>query len=180
MGRDAVLGLPALRHDAHAAALRPHLRVVSPKRKAAPSRRRRVSHAAAYQAFVFFAVAVAVVATLGVGRVWLSVLATQASIDSTKLRQDIKNERYRGDLLEVQQSALATPSRILAIASGTLGMAPATSVAYLRLTSDEPAVAAPVGDAAPQQVGILERAMDIAAGEAQVLLVGDVGLASSR
>ncbi len=63
---------------------------------------------------------------MGVGRVWLSVQATQASIDSTKLRQEIKSERYKGDLLEVQQSALATPSRILAIASGTMGMAPAT------------------------------------------------------
>jgi cell division protein FtsL len=158
------------------------LRIVKPVKKASPSKRHRVSHAAAYQGFVFFAVAVLVIAILGVGRVWLSVQAAQASIDSTSLRQQIKSERYRGDLLEVQQSALATPSRILAIASGTLGMAPATSVAYLRLAGNQAAQAAPVSTdgSAKRGVGMLERAMDIAAGEAQILLVGDVGLASSR
>ena len=176
------MGVAALRQESHTAVVRPHLRVVRPARKPAASKSRRVSHATAYQTFVFFAVAVLVVATLGVSRVWLSVQATQASIDSTKLRQDIKNERYRGDLLEVQQSALATPSRILAIACGTLGMAPATSVTYLQRSENKVASAAPVGDASTTKptVGIWERAMDIAAGEAQVLLVGDVGLASSR
>ena len=131
---------------------------------------------------MFFAVATLVIATLGVSRVWLSVQATQASIDSTNLRQEIKNERYRGDLLEVQQSALATPSRILALASGTLGMAPATSVKYIRPTQDAPTQTTPVDEVstAKARVGIVERAMDIAAGEAQILLVGDVGLASSR
>ena len=176
------LGLPALRHESRTATARPHLRVVRTAPKPSKSKRRRVSHASAYQAFVFFAVATLVIATLGVSRVWLSVQATQASIDSTNLRQQIKNERYRGDLLEVQQSALATPSRILALACGTLGMAPATSVTYLRLTQDAPTQATPVDVAASakRQVGIVERAMDIAAGEAQILLVGDVGLASAR
>jgi cell division protein FtsL len=176
------MGLPALRHDSHAVSDRPHLRLVRPKRNSSSAKRRGVSHAAAYQAFVFFAVAVAVIALLGVGRVWLSVQATQASIDSTKLRQEIKNERYKGDLLEVQQSALATPSRILSIATGTLGMAPATSVTYLRLADGATAQAAPTPSEAKtsQGVGLMERAMDIAAGEAQVLLVGDVGLSSSR
>jgi cell division protein FtsL len=176
------LGLPAVRQESHTAAARPHLRVVRPVRKPVASKRRRVSHAAAYQVYVFFAVAVAVIAILGVSRVWLSVQATQASIDSTNLRQAIKSERYQGDLLEVQQSALATPSRILEIATGTLGMAPATSVTYLRLTADEIAQAPPAdgGSAPKREVGIVERAMDIAAGESQVLLVGDVGLASSR
>jgi cell division protein FtsL len=161
---------------------RPHLRVVRPQRKASSSKRRRVSHAAAYQTFVFFAVAVAVIALLGLGRVWLSVQATQASIDSSKLRQEIKSERYLGDLLEVQQSALATPSRILAIATGTLGMAPATSVTYLRFTGSETAQTVPVVEGSDGARGgsFMERAMDIAAGEAQVLLVGDVGLSSSR
>lgn len=174
------MGLPALRHESSTAAPRPALRVVRPKQKARPSSRRRVSHAAAYQAFVFFAVAVAVIAILGVGRVWLSVQATQASIDSTRLRQEIKSERYKGDLLEVQQSALATPSRILAIASGTMGMAPATSVTYLRLVSEAPAPVASATVADKGDESIVERAMHAAAGEAQVLLVGDVGLTSSR
>jgi cell division protein FtsL len=159
---------------------RPYLRVVRPKPATSKAKRRRVSHAAAYQAFVFFAVAVAAIAVLGVGRVWLSVQATQASIDSTKLRQEIKSERYRGDLLEVQQSALATPSRILAIATGNLGMAPATSVTYLRLTSEAPLAGSVVASSEEHGEGIVERAMHAVAGEAQVLLVGDVGLTSSR
>lgn len=175
------MAVAARKIESHTATTRPHLRIVRPQKKAASSKRRRVSHASAYQAFVFFTVSVAAVAALGVGRVWLSVQATQASIDSTKLRQEIKNERYRGDLLEVQQSALATPSRVLAIANGTLGMAPATSVTYLRLTGDGIAPTQPVGGPTSQpKVGMLERAMDIAAGEAQVLLVGDVGLSTSR
>jgi cell division protein FtsL len=176
------MGLPALRHDSHTVSTRPHLRLVRSEGKSASAKRRGVSHAAAYQAFVFFAVGVAVIALLGVGRVWLSVQATQASIDSTKLRQEIKNERYKGDLLEVQQSALATPSRILSIATGTLGMAPATSVTYLRLADTTIAKASPAPGRAPtsRRFGLVERAMDIAAGEAQVLLVGDVGLTSSR
>ncbi len=88
-------------------------------------------------------------------------------------------------MLEVQQSALATPSRIQAIAGGTMGMAPAASVSYLDLR----------GDSAPDSVGTLAsakavpssglsgalaQAMEVAASEARVLLVGDVGLASSR
>jgi cell division protein FtsL len=174
------MGLPALRHESHTATTRPHLRLVRPKAKASTSKRRRVSHAAAYQAFVFFAVAVAAVALLGVGRVWLSVQATQASIDSSKLRQEIKSERYRGDLLEVQQSALATPSRILAIATGNLGMAPASSVTYLRLNSEAPVVSPAADGSGKRGESIVERAMHAAAGEAQVLLVGDVGLTSSR
>ena len=45
---------------------------------------------------MFFAVVVTLVCTLGLGRVWLSVQAAQASIDSTRLRRDIKLEQYQG------------------------------------------------------------------------------------
>ena len=176
------MGTPAVRHAPHTTATRPNLWVVKPARKPSASKRTRVSHAAAYQAFIFFAVSVTVVAVLGMGRVWLSVQATQASADSVSLRQEIKSERYRGDLLEVQQSALSTPSRILSVATDTLGMAPATSITHIRLTGDRAAAASqPVTVvAAKPGTGFLERVMDIAAGEAQVLLVGDVGLTSSR
>jgi len=122
---------------------------------------------------------------LGFGRVWLSVQAAQASIDSGKLRRDIKIEQYQGDMLEVQQSALATPSRIQAIAGGTMGMAPAASVSYLDLRGDSaPNPSATLASAKPVPSdglsGTLAKAMDVAAGEARVLLVGDVGLSSSR
>jgi len=143
------------------------------------------TNASVFQAYVFFAVVVALVCTLGLGRVWLSVQAAQASIDSTKLRRDIKLEQYQGDMLEVQQSALATPSRIQAIAGGTMGMAPAASVSYLDLrdTSAPPPkdiVAASAAAPGSGFAGALGKVMEAAASEARVLLVGDVGLASSR
>jgi cell division protein FtsL len=181
------MGLPALQHDVHvAASRRPHLRVVKPARKPSSAKRRAThTNASVFQAFVFFAVVVALVSVLGLGRVWLSVQAAQASIDSGKLRRDIKLEQYQGDMLEVQQSALATPSRIQAIAGGTMGMMPAASVSYLDLRggptsnpSGSVASAKPVPGTGLS--GAFAKAMEVAAGEARVLLVGDVGLSSLR
>jgi len=135
--------------------------------------------------YIFFAVIVGVFALLGVGRVWLSVQAAEASIDSGQLRREIKVERYRGDMLEIQQSALATPSRIQAIAGTTMGMTPASSVSYLDLSKVcAPVTPGAIADAPRTAKGgvsaLLAKALDVAAGEAQILLVGDVGLASSR
>ncbi|HEY5541220.1 MAG TPA: hypothetical protein VIL41_07190 [Coriobacteriia bacterium] len=178
------MGLPALKHEPRPEPRRPHLRVVenAPVRK--PKRRAATSHAAAHQAFIFFAVIVGVVAVLGVGRVWLSVQAAQASIDCGKLQTAIKAARYEGDMLEIQQSALATPSRIQAVAVGTMGMAPATSISYLRL---EPGGAGtvefaenPAPAASPASQAVLHDLVGVVAAEARMLLVGDVGLASSK
>lgn len=184
------MGMPALRHDSPVASVpRPRLRVVKPgtrvpasrstSAKKSPSR----AHSAARDLFRFFGVVVVAIALLGVGRVWLSVQAAEASIDSTTLRRDIKQERYVGDMLEIQQSALATPSRIQAIAGTTMGMAPATTVSYLDMRGSETAreQTAPADIAVSgASSGLLARVMDVAAGEAQVLLVGDVGLVSSQ
>lgn len=180
------MGLPALRHDSQTEHdRRPHLRLVKPHVEAKPRHRSRASHSAAYEMYVFFAVAVGVFALLGVGRVWLSVQAAEASIDSGQLRREIKLERYQGDMLEIQQSALATPSRIQAIAGTTMGMAPASSVNYLDLSATTApttpgAIATGPGAARNGVSGMLAKALGVAAGEAQILLVGDVGLASSR
>jgi cell division protein FtsL len=176
------MGLPALKHDHRTEHKRPHLRVVRPELVRKPGRSRQAANAGAHQAFMFFAVFIVVVAVLGLGRVWLSVQAAQASIDSGKIRTAIKAARYEGDMLEIQQSALATPSRIQAIAVGTMGMAPATSVSYLEMRDVE---AAPTSDTAVKPataVGskVMEQVMTAAAGEARMLLVGDVGLSSSR
>jgi cell division protein FtsL len=121
------------------------------------------------------------VAVLGMGRVWLSVMAAEASLDANALRQEIKNLRYEGDMLEVRQSALGSPSRILAIAGATMDMAKAEDVTYIDLPAETFASAKtqdrPVSDAGRDWLGV---ALDLAAGEAQILLVGDVGLASAR
>ena len=180
------MGLPALRHDAQTEHdRRPHLRLVKPHVEVTPRHKSGASHSAAYEMYIFFAVIVGVFALLGVGRVWLSVQAAEASIDSGQLRREIKVERYRGDMLEIQQSALATPSRIQAIAGTTMGMTPASSVSYLDLSKvSAPVTPGAIADAPRTAKGgvstMLAKALDVAAGEAQILLVGDVGLASSR
>ena len=63
----------------------------------------------------------------------LAVQATETSFDAGILREDIKAERLYGDLLEVDKSALTTPSRIEAIAGSTMRMADAADVDYLAL-----------------------------------------------
>jgi cell division protein FtsL len=181
------MGLPALREQSRQTARRPHLQVVRPgakkaKKPASGAQRRIAAHRAAHQAFVFFAAVVFVAAVFGVGRVWLSVQAAEASIDCGKLRSAIKAARYEGDMLEIQKSALATPSRVQGIAVGQLGMAPATSVSYLQIDSSKTPVAPkaeqPVAEAA--HPAILDTLIEIAAAQARMLLVGDVGLSSSR
>lgn len=181
------MGLPALKHEPPARARRPHLRVVREQKRSVRPRQSTQTNASAFQAYVFFAVIVSLVCVLGLGRVWLSVQAAQASIDSSRLRRDIKLEQYQGDMLEVQQSALATPSRIQAIAGGTMGMAPAASVSYLDVRQRPTGSAGSGGGVAGRPVAsasgfsaALEKVMEVAASEARVLLVGDVGLASSR
>jgi cell division protein FtsL len=180
------MGLPARKQEQRVTARRPHLRVVESKaagpKKATKKRSRAAQHAAARQAFVFFAVLVVVVAVLGAGRVWLSVQAAQASLDCGKLRVAIKAARYEGDMLEIQRSALSSPSRIQAAAVGQLGMGPATSVSYLNIDSRKsPEVAAvPSNPQGPKRPAMFETLMGIAVAQARMLLVGDVGLASSR
>ena len=180
------MGMPALRHESPLpASRRPHLRVVRPQARArVPKRPRARTDDSVLQGFIFFAVVVVLVCCLGLGRVWLSVQATQASMDSAQLQRDIKLEQYQGDVLEVQQSALATPSRVQAIATSAMGMTTATSVSYLDLRQ------VPTGHAGREVVARASRAsgmsatvataLQAAASEARVLLVGDVGLSSSQ
>jgi len=183
------VGLPALRHDATHGARRPHLRLLPSPKKGA-GRRSRDELAAARAKFRLFVVVTALVALLGVGRVWLSVSATTVSLEANELRARIETERYEGDMLEARQSSLGSPSRIRAIAGKAMGMAPAESVSYLDLTKQEKKSsgdrkpATEVSKASVAGESSLQRAlgniMDLTAGEAQVLLVGDVGLASTR
>lgn len=160
------------------------LRLVPPASPGRASRATRQQELTARRNFRMFATLLTVLAVLGTVRVWLSVQATEACLQADRLRTDIRNERYEGDLLEVRQSALGSPERIRAIAGKALGMAPASSVSYLELGSKRAATAvAPVAKAEVAPSGLaqaLSNVMDLTAGEAEVLLVGDVGLASSR
>ncbi len=178
------MGLPALRHEPKTSRTRgPRLKVVTASKPRTGARRKTSSVESARSAFRVFAVVVFVVAVLGVGRVWLSVRAAEASIRANELRSDIKAERYEGDMLEVRQSALGSPSRIRAIAGTAMGMAPARKVTYLDLaTNTKPSATEKVADAPGHSAvkRFVSDMMDLSAGEAQVLLVGDVGLASQK
>jgi len=184
------MGLPALRQEPRSARARtPRLSVV---RSAPPKPNRPRSTVAAAEAarsaFRTFAIVVIVTAVLGIGRVYLSVQAAEASMEANRLRGDIKNERYEGDMLEVRQSALGSPSRIRAIAGQAMSMAPAQEVTYMDLQQPpaavgsgvEKTVGASVAGGHDGAAGFVARMMDLTAGEAQVLLVGDIGLTSSK
>lgn len=176
------MGQAARKIETRRAAAKPRLTLVKPSRKPASRRKSKAAIAtAARQAFTTFAVVIGVVALLGMGRVWLSVQAAEASIEANDLRRDIKLERYEGDMLEIRQSSLGSPSRIRAIACAAMDMAPAEKVTYLELTPEMPvAKKEPAAPAGGGFKGAVASILDLTAGEAQVLLVGDVGLASSR
>jgi cell division protein FtsL len=130
-----------------------------------------------------FATLVAVVSALGVARIWVSVRAIEASFEANQLRADIRSERYEGDMLEVRQSALGSPSRIREIAGRAMDMAPANQVTYLQLR--EPAKSeSRVSRAGVADIPVLRKLVaafkELTAGEAEMLLVGDVGLTSTR
>lgn len=184
------MGLPAVRRDA-APATRPRLRLVPPAKRAPRRNSKAASAQAARRNFTMFAIVVVVVSLLGIGRVWLSVEAAQASADASRLRDSIRAERYKGDMLEVRQSALGSPARIRKIAGKAMDMAPADNVSYLDLStlgakknsgSQKATGSARVSEASVAGAldGVISKMMNLAAGEAEVLLVGDVALASGR
>jgi cell division protein FtsL len=178
------VGSPARKVQAKREPRGPHLRLVPPATRTGKTRAARQQELTARRNFRMFATLVTVVASLGMVRVYMSVQATEACLAADQLRTEIRNERYEGDLLEVRQSALGSPERIRAIAGKAMGMAPARSVSYLelkstrRVKSDEPSARAGAGKVGLAKV--LSNVMDLTAGEAEVLLVGDVGLSSSR
>lgn len=176
------MGVPAYRLEpARARERAPRLRLVRTTSAKRPGSKRARSTSAAYDLYVTFLVLLVALGVLALGRVWLSAEAAEASIASSKLRAEIKAARFEGDMLEIQASRLATPSRIESIAGGAMGMASPTSVTYMNLGGATVAA----GESASNQAdgglkGAVATAMSMAAGEAEVLLVGDVGLASSR
>jgi cell division protein FtsL len=126
----------------------------------------------------------------GVVRVSLAARAAEASIDAWELRSEVKAERQLGRTLEADRSALASPSRIEELACETLNMTRPAQVCYLEIP--EAAVAASVGEVPSEEGGseparvreaaerVVATLADLAASEAEVLLVGDMGLGTLR
>jgi hypothetical protein len=165
----------------------PRVRATSRPRSAAD-----VSGARAiFAAFMWVAIGVAAV---GMVRVGIMARVAEMSLTEGSLRNSIKSERVVAGQLEVDKSALMAPSRVESIASATMQMTKPVSVNYLVLPpeSKNAASGAPTAASAGAPVGAQARAttsgvggvigavLDMSAGEAQSLLVGDVGLAGSR
>jgi len=191
------MAMPAVKRDqSNERPPSPRLRLVrSSSRRAsgsrrAPSAREQASRVARCRRnFRLACVALVILTGVGMVRVELTVRATETSLMANALRQDIESERIRSEALEARRTALCAPGRIESIACASMGMGAADSVAYLDLPDDPQADAAEqpdrdamsAGAGTSQRIaGVLASIMRMTAGEAQVLLVGDAGLASSR
>lgn len=160
----------------------PALRVVRGGRRTSPAR----SRALASGAFRAVTIGITILALAGVARVTFAAHAAEASIDAWELRSQVKAERLTERSLEADRSALAAPSRIEAVACETLNMSRPSQVAYLQLPEAAPAEGAPEATDAPavaakvKVADVVATVVQLAADEAEVMLVGDVGLGSFR
>ena len=175
------MGVAARRLEHEFVPSRPRLKVV----RGASRRTRSRSTAAAESAFRAAVLCMVVLALAGVARVSLAARAAEATIDAWELRGEVKEERLRTRALEADRSALAAPSRIESLAAQTLNMTRPAQVCYLQLcdpvdTADVAATEVPATAAPAALTGAWATLMDLAASEAQVLLVGDMGLGSLR
>jgi cell division protein FtsL len=184
---------PRTRDRARAAT--PSARACASSKPRASKRTRARSNAssarAVFAAFVWIALGVAAVAMVRVG---IMARVAEMSLTEGSLRSSIKSERVVAGQLEVDKSALMAPSRVESIASATMQMTKPVSVNYLLLPPDTTRAASgsPAAATAAARVGasvrsttsglgdVIGAVLDMSAGEAQSLLVGDVGLAGSR
>lgn len=169
------------------AAARNHLRLVTTppaKRtagRAADRSRVRAEEARAKAAFTAFMTVLLCAIVLGGARVTLIAKAAEASMSETTIQTNIKQQREVADQLEVDRSALSTPSRIAGIASQSMDMGEPRSVRYISESEAVGSAATGSGGSAGARLdGVVGAVVDLSAGEAQSLLVGDLGLAGSR
>lgn len=192
------MAVPALKREARQEA-GPVLRLVRGGRRQRGSGRPRAHRSTAahvqHHRRIFNSLLVTLFLVMGLAmlRVQVTVSATEAALSANALKSEIESERIRAEMLEADRSALATPSRIESIAQVSMGMDVAEVVSYIEIPSSEPGGAVDVGPQAsgvPDESGessagerladLLSDVMQMAAGEAQVLLVGDAGLATAR
>jgi cell division protein FtsL len=122
-----------------------------------------------------------VLAVAGVLRVSLAVQAAEAAVDASALREQVRAEKLESRVLEADRSVLASPSRIEVLACETLNMDRPAEVCYIELPATSPSRASSaVARSDRQGPSVMATLMDLAAGEAQVLLVGDMGLGTAR
>ncbi|HEY5516843.1 MAG TPA: hypothetical protein VIL15_01105 [Coriobacteriia bacterium] len=163
----------------------PPARAPRPRTDATARTRARAEEARARSLFTGFLVVFLCVIALGGARVTLTSRAAEFAVGESRLAADIRQQRVAVDQLEVDRSALSTPSRIAGIAATSMSMGEPKSIKYISASDVGAADAALTSQAAGAAgSGIFEKVVDavveLSAGEAQSLLVGDLGLAGSR
>jgi cell division protein FtsL len=200
------MGMPARRIEANPFERRSnHLRLVTTPPAPAPERKRptstvkphtpaksgaatrareRAVEARARASFMTFLAVFCFAMALGGVRVTLLVQASEASIVQSRVQAAIKAQRAEVDQLESDRSALSAPSRIAGIASTSMDMGEPASVRYISLpdaAAPSPSAGRAGSSGTHDPLGRLFSALvELSAGEAQSLLVGDIGLAGSR
>lgn len=84
----------------------------------------------------------------GLGRIWLSSQATQAVIQSSQIKSELREARALSDELEIKHSFLSRSDRIRAYAQGTLLMGPAENVGHIDLSPEVSVAVAELPDSA--------------------------------
>lgn len=142
-----------------------------------------------HTAFSVFVIVLAVLTLFGLTRVSLSARIAEASVDAGRLLEAICSERQVTDALEIDRGILTTPERLANIASVSMNMCEPSGLTYLEIeappdifsfASETVSLTTALDDEGFTVKKMIAAVMDMAAGEAQVLLVGDAGLASSR
>jgi hypothetical protein len=161
----------------------------APRPSAATTARARVrsQEARARSLFTAFVIVFGFAIVLGGARVTLTARAAEYAVGEKGLQAGIRQQRVAVDQLEVDRSALSTPSRIAGIASATMSMGEPHSVKYIAASdvaaadgAEQTSGAGETATGASTLQRVVEAVVDLSAGEAQSLLVGDLGLAGSR
>lgn len=128
--------------------------------------------------------------SVGLARVAVIARAAEMTISADSLSRRIKDQRVETDQLEMDRSSLTAPSRIEGIAADTMSMGDPASVSYIvmpegpdsrtRYATDSAQARSEAGSTPDRFASVISALLDVSAGEAQSLLVGDLGLAGSR
>ena len=180
-----------------------------PRKKAAPARAPRSKRAARavgrqdarpfIRIFATVCVICCLLFVMALGPVFLMAQATRDSQQSVLIQESINEARTRSEQLEMKRSTLSSTVRMQSIATNQLGMVPAPEDGMsVELSPRKPAVAkktapavkpaaqraaaktAPRTRSAARPTGVVKLLARLTAGQANTLLVGDVGLAATR
>lgn len=139
------MGAPARVQDRRQASVgTPDLRVL----RGTPKRTRIRDAASVSSVSVAVVVCLVALTIFGLGRIWLSSQATQAGIQSSEIKSELREARALSDELEIKHSFLSRSDRIRAYAQETLQMGPAENVGHIDLSPEVSVAVAELPDSA--------------------------------